>query len=158
MLGLDNEARKPKKQTINKPAAVAGSWTAAEDESLRSIVRTDGTGSSGWEAKATDFNALGGRQVTGDGLRHRWYRLPAEKTSYRELQAELKRRGLKASGSTETLRMRLSAETQQPDADDAEDNDDEGDAAADNLSDGHEADPHSTAQDPPPLWVSHPII
>jgi hypothetical protein len=36
------------------------------------------------------------------------------KLSYRELQAELKRRGLKASGSTETLRMRLSAETEQP--------------------------------------------
>ena len=51
--------------------------------------------------KNTPATVIRGRRADADPL----------KLSYRELQAELKRRGLKASGSTETLRLRLSGAT-----------------------------------------------
>lgn len=44
---------------------------------MRKIAKKD----SGWKHKASDFNALGGRQVTGDTLRHRWVRIMEKETS-----------------------------------------------------------------------------
>ena len=63
---------------VNTRTASAGSspgfvsnWAAAEDQSLRLIVNAS-NGDSGWAVKAAAFNTLGGRQVTGDSLHHRW--------------------------------------------------------------------------------------
>ena len=74
-LRRDNEAKPKLKQKVigevkkmPTSGASVGLWTAAEDESLRRIVKTDGTGSSGWDTKAATFNSLGGRQTTADGL------------------------------------------------------------------------------------------